>query len=93
MALTPLQRDVCRLLAAGRRASGESYIARRWHAALEVAAAVIDRLPDAHVGQAVLTTDALLFTGGAAALEEALANERLVFHQGRLGGALPQLKA
>ncbi len=68
-------------------------LSRRWRDALEVAAAVIDRLPDAHVGQAVLTPDARLFTGGAAALEEALANERLVFHRGRLGGALPQLKA
>ena len=27
MALTPLQRDVCGLRAAGRRASGESYVA------------------------------------------------------------------
>ena len=67
-------------------------LSRRWRDALEIAGSVIDRLADAHVGQAVLTPDARLFTGGTAALDEALANECLIFHPGRSGGALPQVK-
>ena len=68
-------------------------LSRRWRGALERADAVIDLLPALHVGEAVLTPAATLFTGDAAALAEAQAANGLRFHPGRPGGAWPQVKA
>ncbi len=70
-----------------------SDLSRQWRSALDRADAVIERLPPPHVGEAVLTPPATLFTGDAAALAEARAANRLRFHRGRLGGALPRIKA
>jgi hypothetical protein len=67
-------------------------LSRQWHDALDSATAVLDGLPRMHVGEAVLTPESTLFTGGALALDEAFARDGLVFHRGRLGGALPRLK-
>jgi hypothetical protein len=64
----------------------------RWRQAVERARAVLDSLPAAHVGEAVLTEDGNLLTADATALEKALDNEQVVFHKGRLHGALPRLK-
>ena len=70
-----------------------SELSRQWQDALDRAVATISLLPHQHVGEAVLTADARLFRGGPAALTEALAAERLLFHRGRLGGALPQIQS
>ena len=69
-----------------------SDLSRRWRDALARADAVIEQLPVEHAGEAVLSPEATLFTGDAAALAEARAADRLRFHRGRLGGALPRLK-
>ena len=66
-------------------------LSRRWREAVEAARALVARLPAAHAGEAVLTRDARLFTGDAAALDRALAGDDLMFHPGRIGGALPEV--
>lgn len=68
-------------------------LSRRWHASLRSARGVIEHLPVEHVGQAVLTADGDLFRGTVSELVDALARNLLRFHPGRIGGALPQLKA
>lgn len=64
---------------------------RKWHAALETASAIVDRLPALHAGEAVLTADGYVFTGAIGELERALADDRVMFHPGRIGGALPTI--
>ncbi|MDP1569893.1 MAG: hypothetical protein Q8L86_07810 [Vicinamibacterales bacterium] len=68
-------------------------LSRQWHAALEGADAIVASLPAVHVGEAVMTADARLFRGSADQLQRALADDGVRFHAGRLGGALPQVKA
>lgn len=67
-------------------------LARRWHAMLAMAPEVVDALPPAELGRCVLDADGRLFTGTPDALQTALTRGRLVFHPGRIRGALPQLK-
>lgn len=67
-------------------------LSRRWHTAVDEARAIVERLPVAHVGEAVLTSDAHLFTGGPAELAEALKDGKVCFHRGRLLGALPTVR-
>jgi len=67
-------------------------LSRRWHRSVETALAVIDRLPSPQVGRAVLTIDSQFFTGDITSLERAIAENRLVFHPGRIGGALPEVR-
>jgi hypothetical protein len=68
-------------------------LARTWHEALAEAEALVARLPVAHVGELVLTAAGTLFRGGAEALAQALARDEVLFHAGRIGGALPTVKA
>jgi hypothetical protein len=68
-------------------------LSRRWHEALQMADAIIARLPAAHVGDAVLASDGRLLTGGPSDLERVLAEDGVRFHKGRIGGAWPQVKA
>lgn len=67
-------------------------LGRRWHRALETARETIAALPAGHVGEAVLTRSGELFRGDAAAVREAIRDEKLEFHRGRIGGALPALR-
>lgn len=67
-------------------------LSRRWHTAVERARAVIERLPPDHVGEAVLTTDGGFLQDDLPDLERTLAEGRVRFHRGRLGGAVPQVK-
>lgn len=67
-------------------------LSRQWRAALAGAESLIESLPAAHVGEAVLTADARLFRGSADQLRRALDDDNVRFHAGRLGGALPHLK-
>ncbi len=67
-------------------------LSRRWHAAVEDARTIVERLPVAHVGEVVLTSDARLFTGGPAELAGALKDGAVRFHRGRLLGALPTVR-
>ena len=59
---------------------------------LTAAREVIALLPTAEVGRCVLAADGTLFTGDAAALRLASVEDALVFHPGRIRGALPQPK-
>lgn len=67
-------------------------LSRRWHEALEIADLIIARLPATHVGHAVLTANGRLLTDGPSDLERVLAEDGVRFHNGRIGGAWPQLK-
>ena len=67
-------------------------LSRRWQAALRDARAVIEKLPPAHVGEAVITGDAQLFTGTADTLGRAVSAGTIAFHPGAIGGAWPQSK-
>jgi hypothetical protein len=66
-------------------------LSRQWHGALRAAGDVISRLPVQHVGTAVLSPEGQLFQGSALELSEALRRGEILFHPGRLGGALPRL--
>ncbi len=67
-------------------------LSRRWSIALETALSVIGRLPPAHAGEAVLTSEGQPFRGQADELDRSLATGEVAFHAGRLGGALPHIK-
>jgi len=69
-----------------------SALARRWHAALAAASETLMLLPGAHAGKAVLTVSGELFRGSRHDLERALAAGALMFHPGRIGGALPRVR-
>jgi hypothetical protein len=70
-------------------AAHEADLSRQWHRVLADAVAIVERLPAVRAGHAVLTQDGRLFTGDVASLERAMNDNGLVFHAGRLGGALP----
>lgn len=53
----------------------------------------VEALPHAEVGRCVLNREGALFTSAPSGLGEALASGRLVFHSGRIRGAMPELKA
>jgi len=63
-----------------------------WRAALREGHELIERLPAADVGKAVLDRDGVPFVGELAALESALAEGELHFHAGSIGGAVPVVK-
>jgi len=67
-------------------------LGRRWHAALDQAHAIVAQLPAAHVGEAVLTAAGALYRGTPADVARQVPGGDIVFHAGRLGGALPHLK-
>lgn len=67
-------------------------LSRRWHAALADARRIVDALPAAHAGEAVITAGGELFTGAFSDLERAQAGNLLQFHRGRTGGAWPRVK-
>jgi len=64
---------------------------RRWHEALRSAPEIVDRLPPEEAGKAVLARDGLLFRGDAGELGEALGSNALLFHEGAIKGAFPQV--
>ena len=67
-------------------------LSQRWHAILAAAREIADMLPPAELGRCVLDGEGDLWKGGAHELRTALDRERLLFHAGRIRGALPQLK-
>lgn len=67
-------------------------LSRRWHAALAAADETVARLPREHVGTAVLTVAGELFRGSHDELERAVTTGALIFHPGRIGGALPRVR-
>lgn len=67
-------------------------LSRRWHAALAEARDIVNALPVAHVGEAVITAMGELFVGACTDLERAIGSRQLHFHRGRIGGAWPRVK-
>jgi hypothetical protein len=67
-------------------------LATRWRRALDAADRVVAVLPAVRAGQAVLTRDGALFRDDVGALSAALDQDLVVFHPGRIGGAVPQLR-
>lgn len=63
---------------------------RQWHRALEQADEIVRALPADQLGTAVLRSDGSLFTGTPAELRGAIDTE-IMFHDGRIGGALPDI--
>lgn len=66
-------------------------LSRRWHAMLAEATALIAALPAEQAGHCVLAADGGLQQADAAALREQLARGAVLFHEGRIRGALPQV--
>ena len=68
-------------------------LSRRWHAMLTTARQIVEGLPHTEVGRCVLSHEGTLFAGNARGLGHALDHGDLVFHSGRIRGAMPELKA
>jgi hypothetical protein len=67
-------------------------LGRRWHEMLDEAREIVAELPPEHAGKCVLDADGDLFRGGLPELRAALATGGLRFHEGRIRGALPQIR-
>jgi hypothetical protein len=67
-------------------------LGRAWHRMLDAARQVVALLPPDEVGTCVLDRSGGLFRGSPSELRGLLGAERLMFHRGRIRGALPQLK-
>ena len=66
-------------------------LASDWHGMLAEAATIIDLLPPEQAGNCVLDAENSLLTSGSGRLPRALAQRRIRFHAGSLGGAYPRL--
>ena len=67
-------------------------LSRQWHAMLPEARDLVAALPPAETGRCVLDVHGGLFIGDAAQLRAALAAGTVRFHEGRIRGALPQVR-
>lgn len=59
---------------------------------LTTAKQIVDGLPHTEVGRCVLAREGTLFAGDAGDLRVALDRGDLIFHSGRIRGAMPELK-
>jgi hypothetical protein len=67
-------------------------LSRRWRAMLATGREIVDGLPHTEVGRCVLSREGMLFAGDASGLRLALDRGDLMFHAGRIRGAMPELK-
>jgi hypothetical protein len=67
-------------------------LSRRWRAMLAEAREITGGLPPSELCRAVLDEKGHLYRGSAHELRASLAAGRIIFHSGRIRGALPQLK-
>jgi len=67
-------------------------ISSRWHAAVDEAREIVRVLPAEEVGKCVLDHEGRLEKAPPAALPGELSAERVVFHEGRVRGAFPELR-
>ena len=63
----------------------------KWHEMIQSARETISILPADEVGKAVLTSNGELFNGTDEQLSAAIAAGEVVFHEGRICGAWPQI--
>ncbi len=66
-------------------------LSRKWHAMIAEARETITLLPPEEAGKCVANADGTLFRGTDAELRSALDAGRIVFHEGRIGGAWPRI--
>ena len=85
-------RDELASLAFDGPAPDAADLSQRWHAALDGARRLIPMLPAEHAGEAVTTPAGELLSGDATALDDALRENAVAYHRGRLGGAWPRVK-
>ena len=65
----------------------------RWHTAVDEAREIVRALPAQEAGKCVLDHTGRLERAPPAALPEALSEGRVVFHEGRIRGAFPELRS
>lgn len=68
-------------------------LARTWHEMLDSGRQIVALLPPDEVGTCVLDPSGGLLRASPSGLSQALRNDGLIFHRGRIRGALPQLKS
>ncbi len=66
-------------------------LSRRWRALLGTARDIIGVLPAGDIGTCVMTPRGDLYRGDAASAARAVASGGIVFHRGRIRGALPRI--
>jgi hypothetical protein len=66
-------------------------LSQRWQKALEAAREVTALLPAQQAGRAVMVRDGGLFREEPQSLRRALEQDRLVYHEGSIGGAFPRI--
>ncbi len=66
-------------------------LSMKWHAMIESARKMVSLLPADEVGKAVLNKDGSSFNGTPDQLDHAIATGDVVFHEGRICGAWPQI--
>lgn len=67
-------------------------LSRTWRSALGEARQIIEELPPELVGQCVLDVAGRPFLGGKESIKAALLSGDIVFHEGRIRGALPKIR-
>lgn len=67
-------------------------LSARWHRAVDEARRIIDRLPAESAGRCVLDERGELTRASPEELAEALSQNRIRFHEGRIRGAFPELR-
>ncbi len=67
-------------------------LGRTWHRMLDSAREIVSLLPPDEAGTCVLDGSGGLFRGSPSEIRRSLREGRLVFHRGRIRGALPRLK-
>ena len=67
-------------------------LGRTWRRMLSDADAIIDLLPEDHLGHCVLVHGGDLFDGSPGALKDALDKEQILFHEGSVCGAWPRIR-
>jgi hypothetical protein len=72
---------------------GAAELSRKWHLMLAEARGIVASLPAEEVGKCVLDAQGELFSGNLEQLGAAVAGGGLLFHPGRIRGALPQLRS
>ncbi len=66
-------------------------VMRKWHEMIWAARETITILPPEKAGKCVANADGTLFRGNDNELREALEADRIVFHEGTIGGAWPRI--
>lgn len=66
-------------------------LSQAWHTLLDEARAIVTALPAEQAGRCVLDSEGSLVRHAASTLENALSAGTIVFHEGRIRGAFPQL--